>query len=256
MAYLGAADPLDTRMEVELALGKLTRRGSTGIRPWAALALGVLDFHLQESGQRGISPDSRATLRDGFESTAEIQRRSAYAIALGLAKDQASAKVFAAELADTKNPELAGYCAVALGMLDARAHAELLIDRLQESKRRPWLLRHLAIGLGLMGDVRGRDELLALIAPQDGSRVRLAPLAAATAGLGLVGDRETLDPLTRALHDDRLTPLGRAFAAVALGMVCDTDLLPWNHRVSSDLNYRASVESLSSPMGTGILDLF
>ncbi len=256
MAYLGAADPLGTRMDVETALGKLTRRGSTSIRPWAAMALGVLDFHLQESGQRGISLDSLATLREGFESTREIRRRSAYAIALGLAKDQVSAQVFAAELKDTKNSELAGYCAVALGMLDARAHAELLIERLQDSKRRPWLLRHLAIGLGLMGDIRGRDELLALIAPQDGSRVRLAPLSAATAGLGLVGDRETLGPLTRALQDDRLTPYGRAFAAVALGMVCDTDLLPWSHRVSSDLNYRASVESLSSPMGTGILDLF
>ena len=57
------------------------------------------------------------------------------------------------------------------------------------------------------------------------------------------------------LGDKSLTPLTRAFAAVALGSVCDKQALPWNSSLAALANYRAAVETLTDG-GCGILDIF
>ena len=56
------------------------------------------------------------------------------------------------------------------------------------------------------------------------------------------------------LFNDDLTPLSRAFAAVALGGVADKESLPWRTKLSRDMNYRAAVETLTQS-GTGVLDI-
>ena len=46
------------------------------------------------------------------------------------------------------------------------------------------------------------------------------------------------------------------FAAVALGIVADKEPLPWNSKISININYRANTQTLTdSEQGTGILDI-
>ena len=47
----------------------------------------------------------------------------------------------------------------------------------------------------------------------------------------------------------------RGFAAVALGIVADKELLPWNSKISADINYVATTSTLTDASGTGILDI-
>jgi len=60
--------------------------------------------------------------------------------------------------------------------------------------------------------------------------------------------------LVKLLHNESITPLSRAFAAVALGGVADKEPLPWNSKISVDMNYRAAVETLTNHV-SGILDI-
>jgi len=73
--------------------------------------------------------------------------------------------------------------------------------------------------------------------------------------LGFIGDSRSIDPLVSMLEDKSLTDSARGFAAVALGIVADKEPLPWNSKISVDINYRANTTSLTSPEGTGILDI-
>ena len=65
----------------------------------------------------------------------------------------------------------------------------------------------------------------------------------------------SVDPLVEMLQSEDLTDKARAFAAVALCVVADKEDLPWNSKISVDINYRANTTSLTSPEGTGILDI-
>jgi hypothetical protein len=56
------------------------------------------------------------------------------------------------------------------------------------------------------------------------------------------------------LHDAEAGALARAFAAAALGGISDWRRLPWNTPIGADINYRASVETLTNQQ-TGILDI-
>ncbi|MBC8327822.1 MAG: hypothetical protein H8E31_03665, partial [Planctomycetes bacterium] len=81
-------------------------------------------------------------------------------------------------------------------------------------------------------------------------------LSAAATAIGFIGDHRSVTPLADLLGNDRdFTPLGRAFAAVALGLVADKETLPWNSKIAEDLNYRAAVSTLRDQAGTGILDI-
>ena len=79
-------------------------------------------------------------------------------------------------------------------------------------------------------------------------------MSAIASGLGFIGDRRTIRPLLDLLFDKELTQLARAFAAVALGGVCDKELLVWNSKIAVNMNYRAAVETLTNRVN-GILDI-
>ena len=83
----------------------------------------------------------------------------------------------------------------------------------------------------------------------------LSTQAAIASALGFIGDARSIDPLVEMLASTDVTPKARAFAGVALGIVADKETLPWNSKISVDINYRANTTSLTSPEGTGILDI-
>ena len=82
----------------------------------------------------------------------------------------------------------------------------------------------------------------------------LASQAGVARALGVAGSLSTLDPLAKMLRDTSLTSGARAFAAVALGMVCDRERLPWNAFLSAGVNYPSATATLSDGQA-GILDI-
>ena len=86
------------------------------------------------------------------------------------------------------------------------------------------------------------------------SQANPTQLSAYATALSQVGDQRSIDPLIRLLHDGAAGALPRAFAAVALGGICDWRRLPWNTPLGADINYRATVETLTD-QNTGILDI-
>ena len=78
--------------------------------------------------------------------------------------------------------------------------------------------------------------------------------AALANAIGQIGDRRAIPLLVALTKDDAQTKLGRAFAAAALGGVCERFALPWNLPLSRDANYGAPVDTLSNG-ATGVLDI-
>ncbi|MBL8754756.1 MAG: HEAT repeat domain-containing protein [Planctomycetes bacterium] len=226
-------------------------------RPWCALALGVM--------ARDAAREDRAAGRDvvadteigealmlQLEEAKEPGYVSALGIALGLVQHRAAESLLLQKaLADAQKEKQAGYLVLAVGMLGDRAAVPELRKLLDASARRPELLRQTATALGLLGDKGVADQLLVKLTEE---RTNVATFAALSAALGQIGDCRSIAPLQKLLLDESRAPLTRAFAAVALGGIADRAKLPWHVRIASDLNYRASVETLINSQ-SGILDI-
>jgi HEAT repeat protein len=254
MAHLGAADPA-MRMETVKFLMDRMKKSSTSYEPWCGLALGVMAFHLQKNGDF-LPPVAMEATLTAFKRCKVPDRKAAYALALGLMDYTAAADDIRDSMMRKRDSQFRGYAAVSLGLLNSRENMQLIADMVTESKRDPDLLRQASIGLGLMKERSAVGLLLDYLKPQNGKRPRLAVLSSVAMALGFIGDKSSVAPLIDAMANERITPLGRAFATVALGMVADPRDLPWNSVFSENLNYRASVSTLvDQQTGTGILDI-
>ena len=147
------------------------------------------------------------------------------------------------------------YLCISLGLMDAR-EAEVVKEIqtiARDSKYKADLLKDSAVGLGLLGDKELVPELVKMLEEAKG----LASQAALASALGFIGDSRSIDPLVAMLkRKEGISDTARGFAAVALGIVADKELLPWNSKISTNINYRANTTTLtSSETGTGILDI-
>lgn len=259
-----------TRYFAAMAIGRLggtaardallteLERGTRAIeQPWIAMSLGALvERTAQEQRQAGRTPEpdpvvGTALLRV-FESAKAPSALSATAIALGLARWGDGADRLRDRLREYGGREdVGGQLALGLALLEDKRSAPALRDLLAQSMRKPQLLVQYATALGRLGDATIVDHLIGLLQQLDGGLARLSAVASA---LGQLGDRRSVAPLLQMLQDERLTPLTRAFAAVALGGVCDPDPLPWNARFAQTVNYRAAVSTLTDGQ-SGILDI-
>lgn len=226
-------------------------RGSTAERPWAGLALGLLEREASTSGGRVSSGVVEALVKALREHSSPAES-GAYCIALGLARAHTVDDVLLAELA-RPDDVTRGHAAVALGLVGAARAVEPLRALAASSRFRPGLLRDASVGLGLLGDKSIALELVAQLEDARG----LAAQAAIAAALGWVGDERAVDPLLALLAKPSTSSGARAFAIVALGAICDRDDLPWNGRIAADVNYWLPPATLLDPgTGTGVLDLF
>ena len=245
---LGQIGGLEGRDFLLLRLAK----GRTLDRPWAALALGVMQFEVR--AVPGSSPDALVAraLHDVVRTEKSDEVLGAAAIALGLSHHLDAADDLRALLAKyRKRDEFAGYLCVALALMEDHASKEAIRDVLATSVRRPDLMKQAAVALGKLGDKEVAGELAGALAAPDRN---LARLAAVSAALGAIGDRHSIQPLLAMLFDPSLTDMSRAFAAVALGGIADRRIQPWNSPISCGLNYRAAVETLTNQV-SGILDI-
>lgn len=230
-------------------LGRQMAKGGRA-KAWAALSLGVFGHELTVNGEP-MSANMSQAIRAAAERITAPGNIGAYAIGAGLRKDQESIPLLEDKLAQISDDEARGHIAIALGLMDSRGSIEKIQTIVQKSKYRPELLKQAAIALGLLGDKQTVPELTRML--RDAKS--LATQASVAQALGFIGDSRSVDPLVDMLGDSQLTARARAFAAVALGIVADKELLPWNSKVSVDINYRANTPTLTGGGGTGLLDI-
>jgi hypothetical protein len=84
----------------------------------------------------------------------------------------------------------------------------------------------------------------------------LSAQSAIATALGYVGDARAVDPLLVLAREQTRSSGARAFAVVALGLICDRQMLPWNACVAADANYWVPPASLFDPTtGLGLIDI-
>jgi HEAT repeat protein len=236
---------------IRLFLAEQLDKGKSVYRAWAGLSIGVLERALADAKQP-TSSDMKLAVRSAFKDAKQPMEVGAFAVSLGIMQDQDAKELLREKLDNVSDDEARGYTAVALGLVNDRAAIDQIQAILAKSKYRPDLLKSAAIGLGLMGDKTTVQSLVKMLGEAQG----LASQAAISSALGFIGDARSIDSLITLMQDKQKTDNARGFAAAALGIVADKEMLPWNTKISVNINYRANTPTLTSPSaGTGILDI-
>lgn len=249
----GPAEEASGRAQIRKALSGQLANGKRR-RPWAALAIGVMERELSDSGAI-VSADQIQALESALDSTRSGHDVAAYALALGIARSQGSSDKLVEQLNSQSDDAMRGHITVGLGLMNAKGATEQIQAILASSKYRATLLEQAAIALGLLGD-RGVAGKLAVMLRTEAKS--LASQAAIASALGFIGDSGSIDPLLEMFNNtegaNRVTDRARAFAIAALGIVGDKEPLPWNSKLSVDLNYRASASTLVEG-GKGVIEI-
>lgn len=230
---------------------RLADDGPYALRSYGALALGLVLRSVgdrpDELGWAAWAEKAKAALRRGFESPSlDARNRAAFAVGLGLAKDLAARKALLAAVADGNgDSELRGYAAVAVGLLALPSkESSDVLERAMKDSRDDELRVQCAVGLGLLG-TRGVVDLLLDELTKGGGQVLLGQVVLA---LGRIGDARVLPRLV-GLAMDRTTPDPvRAMAVACLGLVGDLEPVPTLALLSTDVNYRATTDSLAEAL--------
>jgi HEAT repeat protein len=249
----GAKDPEGGIKEIARALLAQLSDGKSSTKPWAGLSCGVMADKLSKANNSASQiPTLQTAVRSAFKDEKDPSKIGAFAISAGIMNDVENKPEMMKRLDTEKDESSRGYLAVGLGLMNAREAVDKINRIVDDSKYRPDLLKQAAIALGLLGDKELVPKLITLLQESKG----LATQASLSSALGFIGDQRSIDPLVAMLQNDDLTERARGFAAVALGIVADKELLPWNSKIGLDLNYRASTETLTNQSsGTGILDI-
>ena len=244
-------DPLGAAPEIRKFLLKRLSRAKKGYRPWCALSLGIMGHDLMMAGEE-ISDDVTFVLRSKMNSAREPEDFGAYAIALGMRRDEGAAKSIIKKMRKWRGEDEAiGNAALALGMVGNRDATEKLQELLEDSLARPQVHRQAAMALAMLGDASLTDDLVKGL--MDNEATKAERMAYATA-ISYVGDARHIDDLTKLLASQALDDTYRGFVAMALGQIADRGLEPWNSCISCDVNYLAGVETLTNCDGTGVMD--
>lgn len=241
--------PVAGTRECTRVLLQVMARGKTQLKPWAGLALGVLGRGQRD---RGLIPEPGVStaLRQVTADCKRPHEVGAFAIGIALRGDLQAERILLEHLRGFASAQARGQVAVALGLLGLRTAMGPIQAVLAQSKYKPDLLREAAVGLGLLGDKRVVPELVDMLE----HAVGLASQASIASALGMIGDARSIDPLLAMLASDRMTDTARAFAAVALGIVCEREPLPWNAKISVGINYRALSSTLVGG-ANGVLEI-
>ncbi len=235
-----AADNLDGVESAHQELVKLfgdeiKKPSSSAHRSWAALAAAIYTQKYAE-GQ----PQLVERIRDAWEKENDLSYKSAFGLALGILHIEDMGKKLFEDFQGTKDADHKGYTAVALGFLTYTDAADALRQQCQIKSVTPTYRLQVATGLGLMGDAQAVSTLIETLQTAE----TLGVSSAVAKALGLIGDTEAVAPLKDIALDKSKQDIVRAFACVALGIVCEKTDLPWNARISANNNYRARVPAI------------
>ncbi len=237
------------------ALLEVLRRGVKAIeRPWAALALGILCRRAADQAESVacVDPFVGRRLLDALMGASHPDLAGALAVAIGLSRYREGAEKVRVLAERTQHQDaLSGYLCLSLALMDDQHSIDTIQKIISRSIRRPELLRQGAVALGMLGDKSAGPLLLKVL--HSGQHIA-ARMGSAAVGLGLIGDRLMVEPLLTLVKEESLTKLARAMSIAALGGVADKDLLPWSEGIASNINYRATVSTLTN-QHSGILDI-
>lgn len=220
-------------------------------RPWAGLALGILEHARHRRGE-DPSPETTRALRATLAQRDGPAEAGAYCLALGLCRDAAARESVQAIASRTSDDDLQASACLALGLIGDPASIAPLRQVVASSRHRPIVLRDACIALGLLGD----HELVPTLVTWLRDAPNLGQLSATASALGWVGDQRAIEPLCEIVSSSQAPDRARAFAAVALGLIGEKDLLPWNAIYARDSTWWLAPSTLYDPLGgSGILDL-
>src|SRR5262249_47021970 len=125
----------DTRNYLLTSLTK----GKSGVRPWAGLAVGVMERAVLDADKLGQRPSasSKEMLRTALKTCADPEQLGAYAIASGIAMDGESKDILVEKLKTVGSDNAKGYMTVALGLMDARETIPAIKEIVHDSKYKP-----------------------------------------------------------------------------------------------------------------------
>jgi len=218
-----------------LFIGECLRPTVASDRAWAALGAGIY-------GQ--VRVESQAELGEAltaaYSAEGDPSYKGSFALALGLLDDRGPAGELFADLRERQDQELNGFTALSLGFMGYRPAAETLRGQCQAQSILPLYRMRLATSLALLADDGADEALIALL----GQGHAVGVNAAAARSLGLIGGEPALRTLSAMAADPDQGSLARAFACVAIGMICEKTELPWNARLSADSNFRCLAPTL------------
>jgi len=215
---------------------QIVRPARRADRSWAALAAGIAARHHEQKHVMVID-----RLAAGYADVSDPSVKGAFALALGLLESRAHGEEIFADLEDVGDTAFKGYAAVALGLINHGEAKSRMREMCGNRSRAPSLRLQLATGLALMRD---RNTVPMLVATLDDAET-LGLVAAVAQSLGLIGDADALPPLKQALADTQRPPLTRAFAAVSLGLLAERTRLPWHAAIRADNNYLIDIPPMS-----------
>ncbi|MEN8149595.1 MAG: VIT domain-containing protein [Planctomycetota bacterium] len=213
-------------------------------RPFGALAIGLV----------GMAPDASPELKEKLGEAVEESLRplkgdkialGASAVALGLLRHEKSVPRLIGVLEDRgQDKKLRGSAALALGMIGDRSANEAVMSALAEREDRD-LRVDTARAAGQLRIPTAEKLLVEVLKDPKASQFVLGSVALA---LGRIGGETSLDPLLAILEpgkvDGMYPDLTRALVVVALGHLANGGRPDPLDRLSTDVNYRASVPAL------------
>ncbi|MEZ6017480.1 MAG: HEAT repeat domain-containing protein [Planctomycetota bacterium] len=239
------------RIDVRSRLSTVLVRGQSIQRPWAALALGLLE---RAALAEGAPPSEglRLTLRDQLGSPGSPSERGAIITALGLIGHREAGPDLMKWL-DSGEFELRSQAAVALGMMRYEPAIPALMKLVENASRQPGVLRDAAIALAMMRHKPVVASLVSTLTRSSDLYVR----ASVARALAFVGDVTAVDPLLELLTGRRVNESTRAFSVIALGLICDKEPFPWNSKLAQDLGWFETPPTLHDPVRQkGVIDIF
>ena len=206
-----------------------------GDRAWAALGAAI---YAQERLEAAAQLDE--ALFEAYESEGDPSFKGAFALALGLADERDRAHQLFEDFRGQKDQELNGFTALSLGFLGYSEASDPLRGSCGAKAILPMYRMRLATALALLADDGADETLIALL----GQGHAVGVNAAAAKSLGLIGGAPALATLQAMAADRHQPEIARAFACVAIGMICEKTPLPWNARLAADSNFRSLAPTL------------
>jgi len=244
-------EPWAATDEVRAELLQHLAQGLGGVRPWAALSLGVLEHDLRRAGQApsvSVNTALEAQLRRARRS-----ERGAIALALGLAGASERAATLNDVLEHERDPAAQSYAALALGLAGVGDAKGALDEVMLADEAHPLLRLRSGIALGLLGS----QEVVPRLVDSFAQPMTEVHLHATIASLAQVGDPRAIDPLAALVVDTTKSPPDRVReeALRALGRLVEPRTLAWRSALANGANYRALDRETPGNVGSVLLEV-
>lgn len=210
-------------------LAEVLAEESAPLRPWAALALGLIAReHADEA--------ARKVLREAYAEENSADARGAFLLAFGLGRDARALDLLRTSL-DANRADQRGHAALGLALLGGAEARTALLARLGE-ERSDLARTNMAHALGCLGDERDSAVLVETMTTlKSPTMQRVAALA-----LSYHGSRDAFDGLLALTRDRATSPGSKAAAIQAVGMMLEGEARLDLARLSRRSNFPAFPE--------------